>query len=116
MESAPVIVNVATALATCRGDRALARALIEQYRASLPAERAGLAEALAAIPADWAAIRERAHRLQSGGAYLGVERLAWAARELETGILTQQSTATLRAAWRALEHTIEEFLAAPMED
>ena len=47
MEAAPVMLNVEAALAACRGDLALAQALIEQYRASLPEERTALAEARA---------------------------------------------------------------------
>ena len=112
----PAPLNIETALAACRGDPALARALIEQYRAGLPAERAKLADALAAAPPDWEAVRERAHRLRSGGAYLGAERIAAAARELETGILAQNSTATLMAAWQTLERAFDEFSAAPIED
>lgn len=111
----PASLNIETALAACRGDGALARTLIERYRASLPDERAKLADALAAVPPDWEGARERAHRLQSGGAYLGAERIAAAARELETGILARHPTTALMAAWRALERMIDEFLAAPVE-
>ncbi|MGB5065302.1 MAG: Hpt domain-containing protein, partial [Candidatus Competibacter sp.] len=86
METAPVLLDVETTLAACRGDSALARALIEQYRLELPAERAGLAGAHAVAPPDWEAIRQRAHRLRSGSAYLGAERIAAAARDLEVGV------------------------------
>lgn len=116
MEMTPIPLNIQTALAACRGDPALARALIERYRAGLPAERSKLAGALATAPPDWEAVRERAHRLQSGGAYLGAERIAAAARALETGVLARHSTAALMAAWRALERALDEFLAAPVED
>ena len=116
MEMTSAQLNIETALAACRGDAALARALIAQYRAGLPAERAKLADALAAAPPDWEAVRERAHRLQSGGAYLGAEQIALAAQELETGILAQNSTATLMAAWQTLERAFDEFSAAPIED
>lgn len=111
-----MILNVGTALATCRGDPALARALVEQYRASLPTERAALERARAATPPDWEAIGNRVHRLQSGGGYLGAERIAAAARALEAGILARDATATLTAAWRTLERAFEEFLTALPEE
>lgn len=110
METAPVILNVGTALAACRGDPALARALVEQYRASLPEERAALAVARAATPPDWEAIRERAHRLQSGSAYLGAEQIAVAARELEECILTRGSLDARATGWRTLDQAFQEFL------
>lgn len=112
----PASLNIETALAACRGDGALARTLIAQYRASLPAERAKLADALAVVPPDWETVRERAHRLQSGGAYLGAERIALAARALETGVLAQEATAARMAAWRALERALDALLAAPVEE
>jgi HPt (histidine-containing phosphotransfer) domain-containing protein len=74
MESAPVILNVETALAACRGDANLARALLERYRADLPEERAALLEARAAASPEWETVRKRVHRLCSGSAYLGADR------------------------------------------
>ena len=109
METAPALLNARTALAACRGDAARARALTEQYRTSLPAEQAALAQAYAITPPDWATIRARVHRLQSGSAYLGIERIAVAARRVEEGIRTQDSRAA-RAAWQALEQAFKEFL------
>lgn len=116
MDTAPVMLNVETALATCRGDPALVRALVEQYRANLPEERTGLTQALAATPPDWEAVRQRAHRLRSGSGYLGAERIAAAARDLEAGILACESTDALTAAWDALEGAFEEWLAVPVEE
>lgn len=110
METAPALLNARTALAACRGDAALARALTEQYRTSLPAEQAALAQAYAITPPDWATIRARVHRLQSGSAYLGIERIAVAARRVEEGIRTQDSRAARAAAWQALEQAFKEFL------
>jgi HPt (histidine-containing phosphotransfer) domain-containing protein len=103
--------NGETALAACRGDPALARALVEQYRASLPEERTAIARAVAAV--DWADVGRRAHRLQSGGAYLGIERVAAAAGALETGVLGGAAPDALTAAGRALDRAIDEFLAVP---
>lgn len=116
METVPVLLNVETALAACRGDSTLARALIEQYCLDLPAERAELAKARALDPPDWEAIRERAHRLRSGSAYLGAERIAAAARDLEAGVLARRSPDALAVAWRALERAFEAFSAMPIED
>mgnify|MGYP001199918465 FL=1 len=110
METAPVILNVGTALATCRGDPGLARALIEQYRAGLPEERAALAQARAATPPDWETLRDRAHRLRSGSAYLGAEQIAVAARELEKCILARGSPDARAAVWRTLDQAFQEFL------
>ena len=110
METAPVILNVGTALAACRGDPALARALVEQYRASLPEERAALAGARAATPPDWEAVRERAHRLRSGSAYLGAEQIAVAARELEECILTRKAMDARATGWQTLDQAFQEFL------
>ena len=114
MDIALVPLNIETALAACRGDPDLARALVEQYRASLPEERAALARAVAA--ADWADVGRRAHRLQSGGAYLGAERVAATARVLETGVLAGAAPDALTAAGRALDRAIDEFLAAPVAE
>lgn len=50
METVPILFNMGTALAACRGDRTLVRALVEQYRAQLPEERTVLAQAYAAPP------------------------------------------------------------------
>jgi HPt (histidine-containing phosphotransfer) domain-containing protein len=110
METAPVILNVGTALATCRGDPALARALVEQYRACLPEERTALARARAATPPDWETVRDRAHRLRSGSAYLGAEQIAVAARELEECILARGSMDARAALWRTLDQAFQEFL------
>lgn len=115
METVPVLLNVETALAACRGDSTLARALIEQYCLDLPAERAELAKARALDPPDWEAIRERAHRC-SGSAYLGAERIAAAARDLEAGVLARRSPDALAVAWRTLERAFEAFSAVPIED
>lgn len=110
MEIAPVMLNVGIALAACRGDPDLARAMVAQYRASLPEERAALAQARAATPPDWEAIGQRSHRLQSGSAYLGVEQIAAAARELEERILARSATDARAAAWRALDDAVQDFL------
>jgi len=116
MEATPRVLNVEQALAACRGDPALAWTLIEQYRASLPEEWAALARARAVSPPDWETVRQRAHRLQSGGAYLGIERIALAAQRVEADILARAASALLEAAWRALEQAFEEFLAVPNEE
>ena len=116
MAITPVVLKVETALATCRGDLALARMLIDQYRTSLPEERAALVRAQAATPPDWEAVRERVHRLQSGGGYLGAERIAVAAQRLEADILAQATPAVLDAAWRGLDGALNEFLAVPGEE
>jgi HPt (histidine-containing phosphotransfer) domain-containing protein len=112
----PVVLKVETALATCRGDLALARMLIDQYRTSLPEERAALVRAQAATPPDWEAVRERIHRLQSGGGFLGIERIAVAAQRLEAEILAQATPTVLDAAWRGLDGAFDEFLAVPNEE
>ena len=98
MAITPVVLKVETALATCRGDLALARMLIDQYRTSLPEERAALVQAQAATPPDWEAVRQRVHRLQSGGGYLGAERIVVAAQRLEAEILAQATPTVLDAA------------------
>ncbi len=116
MEMTPALLNIETALAACRGDPVLARTLIEQYRAHLPAEQAELVKALAAIPPDWESVCKRVHRLQSGSAYLGAERIGSAARKLEMTILAHHPTAVLMAAWQTLDRAFDEFLAAPVED
>jgi HPt (histidine-containing phosphotransfer) domain-containing protein len=116
METEPVIFDVETALAACRGDPALARALAEQYRASLPEEQTALAQARAAMPPDWETVRKRVHRLQSGGAFLGAERIAVAAQRLEANILTHAAPTALEAVYRALECAFDEFLAIPVEE
>jgi len=116
MDTTPVMLNVGTALAACRGDPALVRALVEQYRAKLPEERTVLAQAYAARPPDWETVRQRAHRLQSGSGYLGIERIATAAHQLEAGILARDSTDALMAAWEVLECAFAEFLAVPVEE
>ena len=116
METAPVIFNIGTARAACRGDSTLVRTLTEQYRASLPAERAALEQAGAATPPDWETVREHAHRLRSGGGYLGAERIAAAARDLEAGILAQDSVDALAQAQRTLDAALQEFLIAPIEE
>lgn len=116
MDTAPVILNPGTALATCRGDPALVWVLVEQYRAKLPEERTVLAQAAAARPPDWETLRKRAHRLQSGSGYLGAERIAAAARQLEAGILAGDSMDALTAAGQALERAFDEFLAIPIEE
>lgn len=113
MDIALVPLNIETALAACRGDPALARALVEQYRASLPEERTALAREIAATPPDWAAVGRRAHRLRSGGAYLGIERVAAAARALEAGVAAGACPDELTAAGQALDRAIDEFLAVP---
>jgi len=41
---------------------------------------AALARARAVSPPDWETVRQRAHRLQSGGGFLGIERIAVAAQ------------------------------------
>ena len=111
MDIALVPLNIETALAACRSDPDLARTLVEQYRASLPEERTALARAVAA--ADWADVGGRAHRLQSGGAYLGIERVAAAAGALEAGVAAGAAPDELTAAGRALDRAIDEFLAVP---
>ncbi len=116
MDIALVPLNIETALAACRGDPKLARSLVEQYRASLPDERAALARAIAATPPDWAAVGQRAHRLQSGGAYLGIERVAAAAGALEAGVVAGAAPDALAAAGRALDRVIDEFLAVPDDE
>ena len=50
MAVTPVVLEVETALAACRGDLALALALIDQYRMSLLEERAALVRAQATAP------------------------------------------------------------------
>lgn len=116
MQTVPVVLNIETALAACRGDPALVQVLVEQYRAKLPEERTVLARAAAAIPPDWETIRQRAHRLQSGSGYLGAERIAAAAHRLETGILARELPDALAASSQALERTFDEFLAIPLEE
>ena len=116
MDTAPVMLNVATALATCRGNPALVRMLVERYRAKLPEERTVLVQAAMADPPNWESVRQRAHRLQSGSGYLGVERIAEAARQLEASILARDSTDALAAASQALERAFDEFLAIPLEE
>jgi HPt (histidine-containing phosphotransfer) domain-containing protein len=116
MDIALVPLNIETALAACRGDPDLARALVEQYRASLPEERTALARAVSAAPPDWADVGRRAHRLQSGGAYLGIERVAAAAGALETDVLAGAAPDELTAASRALDRAIDEFLAVPDDE
>lgn len=54
--------------------------------------------------------------MQSGGAYLGIERIALAAQRVEADILARAASALLEAAWRALEQAFEEFLAVPNEE
>lgn len=116
MGTTPALLNTETALAACRGDPVLAYTLIEQYRAHLPAEQAELVKALAATPPDWEAVRKQVHRLQSGSAYLGIERIESAARTLEMALLAHPPTALLMGAWQALERAFDEFLAVPGED
>ncbi|MCB1770229.1 MAG: Hpt domain-containing protein [Candidatus Competibacteraceae bacterium] len=116
MDTAPAMLNLATALAACRGDPVLVRMLVERYRAKLPEERTVLVQAAAATPPDWESVRQRAHRLQSGSGYLGVERIAEAARQLEASILARDSTDALAAASQALERAFDEFLAIPLEE
>lgn len=116
METALSLLNSETALAACRGDAALARRLTEQYRASLPAERAALEQAGKATPPDWETVREQAHRLQSGGAYLGAERIAAAARNLEAGILARDPADALVQVQRTLDAALQEFLSAPIHN
>ena len=116
MQTAPVLLNIETALAAYRGNPALVQALVARYRTQLPDEQNRLAHALAATPPDWETLRERAHRLQSGSGYLGVERIAEAARQLEASILARDSTDALAAASQALERAFDEFLAIPLEE
>ena len=116
MAVTPVVLKVETALATCRGDPALALTLIDQYRTSLPEERAALTQAQATVPPDWETVRQRVHRLQSGGGFLGVERIAVAAQRLEAEILAQATTTVLDAAWQGLDGAFDEFLAVPGEE
>ena len=114
MEAIPRVLNVEQALAACRGDPALAWTLIEQYRASLPEEWAALARASGLLP-----IGDRPPAgapLATGGAYLGIERIALAAQRVEADILARAASALLEAAWRALEQAFEEFLAVPNEE
>ena len=116
MAVTPVVLEVETALAACRGDLALALALIDQYCTSLLEERAALVQAQATAPPDWEAVRERVHRLQSGGGYLGVEQIAVAAQRLEAEIRAQATPTVLDAAWRELTRAFDEFLAVPGEE
>jgi HPt (histidine-containing phosphotransfer) domain-containing protein len=115
MESAPVILNVETALAACRGDANLARALLERYRADLPEARAALLEARAAASPEWETVRKRVHRLCSGSAYLGAERIADAARTLEESIARGSPDAPGRAS-QALAGAIQDFLNASLAE
>ena len=114
METAPVILNLGTARAACRGNPALIHALTEQYRASLPAERAALAQAGTATPPDWETVRVQANRLQSGSAYLGAERVAAAARQLEDAILARDSATVLIQAQGTLDAALQEFFNTPI--
>ncbi len=114
METAPVILNLGTARAACRGDPALVRTLVEQYRASLLGERAALAQAGTATPPDWETVRVQAHRLRSGSAYLGAERIAVAARQLEDAILARDSATVLTQAQWTLDAALQEFLNTPI--
>ena len=116
MAATPVVFQVETTLAACRGDPTLACELVEQYRASLLEEQAVLAQARAATPPDWEAIGRRVHRLQSGGGFLGVERIAVAAQRLEAEILAQAGATVLDAAWRGLDGALDEFLTVPVEE
>lgn len=116
MAVTPVVLEVETALAACRGDLALALALIDQYRMSLLEERAALVRAQATAPPDWEAVRERVHRLQSGSGYLGVEQIAAAAQRLEAEIRAQATPTVLDAAWQGLAGAFDEFLAVPGEE
>lgn len=116
MQTAPVLLNIETALANCRGNPALVQVLVARYRTQLPEEQNRLAHALAATPPDWETLRKRAHRLQSGSGYLGAERIAEAARQLEVGVLARDSTDALIAASEALACAFAEFLAIPLEE
>jgi HPt (histidine-containing phosphotransfer) domain-containing protein len=116
MQTAPVLLNIETALAACRGNPVLVQGLVAQYRTQLPDEQNRLAHALAATPPDWETLRERAHRLQSGSGYLGAERIAEAARQLEAGILAGDSTDALIVASETLACACSEFLAIPLEE
>jgi HPt (histidine-containing phosphotransfer) domain-containing protein len=78
--------------------------------------QAALVRAQAATPPHWEAVRERVHRLQSGGGFLGIERIAVAAQRLEAEILAQATTTVLDAAWRELDGAFDEFLAVPNEE
>jgi len=116
MQTAPVLLNIETALAACRGNPALVQVLVAQYRTQLPEEQNRLAHALATTPPDWETLCERAHRLQSGSGYLGAEQIAEAARQLEAGILARDSTDALATAGQALGRAFDEFLAIPLEE
>ena len=111
VKPAPVVLDFEKALASC-GEADFARSLIDKFRLSLVNDRTELIR-LRERPGDWNAIRDKAHHLQSGGAYLGLERIAASARDLENCLLTGAPSTVREQALATLLEALQAFLAYP---
>lgn len=109
VKPAPVVFNFEKALASC-GDADFAWSLIDKFRSRLVRYRTELIH-LGERPGDWIAIQDKAHHLQSGGAYLGLEQVATSAKGLEDCILAGEPSTVRERALATLMEAIQEFLA-----
>lgn len=99
--------DAAAACAAIGGDLPMARELLEQLRAELPATLAVLRDHAAA--GDWSAVATEAHRCAGGAAYCGVPALSAGLRALERSVLA--GDAEHEAALAAVVHEIGRLLA-----
>lgn len=109
MESAPVVFNFETVLASSHHDLAIAKSLFDDFRAFVLEEQPMLLQSIAQISSDREALRKRVHRLKSSAGFVGADRVSRAAAALQERLLAPDSSGSIERALRALIDAMQEF-------
>jgi len=109
VESAPVVFNFETVLASSRHDLAIAKSLFDDFRAFVLEEQPMLLQSIAQISSDREALRKRVHRLKSSAGFVGADRVSRAAAALQEHLLAPDSSGSIERALRALIDAMQEF-------
>lgn len=109
VESAPVVFNFETVLASSHHDLAIAKSLFDDFRAFVLEEQPMLLQSIAQISSDREALRKRVHRLKSSAGFVGADRVSRAAAALQEHLLAPDSSGSIERALRALIDAMQEF-------